>query len=253
MEGPAGPQTGPSGRSISCIAHGEQAAGRFDVRGTKDWNKAMAQTGNADRQTSWLDTRISRRRLFAVSALLAGGGFLGTKLLGGLSGFRINTAEAQTPGFDAASYQFRVDGLVENPITLSYDQLQQLPSVQQVSDFHCVEGWVVQNVRWQGVRTQTILDIVKPLPSAKYITFHALDGVYVESLSIEQATYPDALLAYTMNGAPLSPDHGHPLRFVMPHMYGYKGAKYLYRLEFAATQVTGYWEQRGWQIDAWLH
>jgi DMSO/TMAO reductase YedYZ molybdopterin-dependent catalytic subunit len=121
-----------------------------------------------------------------------------------------------------------------------------------VSDFHCVEGWGVKDVRWQGVRLQTLLDMVHPKPEAAYITFHSLDGVYKESLSLGQASLPDTLLAYHMYEKPLEPDHGYPLRFVMPRMYGYKGAKYLYRLEFAATQAVGYWEERGWQMDAWI-
>jgi DMSO/TMAO reductase YedYZ molybdopterin-dependent catalytic subunit len=213
----------------------------------------MTQTQDSERTESWLDYRISRRRLFAFSSLAAVGGLLGFEVLRGLSGFRINTAEAKTPVFDPVNYRFVVDGLVDNPISLSYDELLALPNTRQVSDFHCVEGWSVPNVRWQGVRMQTLLDIVKPQAKAAFITFHALDGVYFDSLAIRHASYPDAMIAYQMNDQPLTPDHGRPLRFIMPHMYGYKGAKYLYRLEFAETQATGYWEQRGWQVDAWIH
>ena len=213
----------------------------------------MAQAQDPESAGSWLDYKISRRRLFAFSSLAAAGGFLGFKVFNGLSGFRINTAEAKTPSFDAVNYRFVVDGLVDNPISLTYDELLELPNTQQVSNFHCVEGWSVPNVRWQGVRMQTILAIVKPQAKAGYITFHALDGVYTDSLAVRHASYPDALIAYRMNDQPLTPDHGRPLRFIMPQMYGYKGAKFLYRLEFAETQATGYWEQRGWQIDAWIH
>jgi DMSO/TMAO reductase YedYZ molybdopterin-dependent catalytic subunit len=201
---------------------------------------------------SWLDTRISRRRLVALSALTAIGGLVGYKLLGGFSGFRINTVEPKNPAFEAASYRFVVDGLVEKPLSLTYDELLALPSVNQVSDFHCVEGWGVSDVRWQGVRLQTILDMARPKPEASFITFHSLDGYYTDSLSVGQSSLPDALLAYHMYEKPLPPEHGYPLRFVMPKMYGYKGAKFLYRLEFAATQATGYWEERGWQVNGWI-
>jgi DMSO/TMAO reductase YedYZ molybdopterin-dependent catalytic subunit len=201
---------------------------------------------------SWLDTRISRRRLAAVSALLGVGALIGYRLLGGFGGFRINTVEPGPPAFDPATYRFVVDGLVENPISLTYEQLLALPSVKQVSDFHCVEGWSVPNVRWEGVRLQTLLDMVRPKAEAAYLTFHALDGYYTDSLSLGQASLPDALIAYKMYDQPLTPDHGRPLRFIMPRMYGYKGAKFLYRMEFAATQAIGYWEQRGWQINGWL-
>jgi DMSO/TMAO reductase YedYZ molybdopterin-dependent catalytic subunit len=203
-------------------------------------------------QSSWLDARISRRRVLAFSTLIGIGAFVGYKLLGGVGDFRINTVEAKTPSFDPNSYRFVVDGLVENPISLTYSELTALPSVRQVSDFHCVEGWGVKDVRWEGVRTQTILDLVRPKPEAAFITFHALDGVYTDSLSMGQASLPDALLAYRMYEQPLPPEHGYPLRFVMPKMYGYKGVKYLYRLEFVSTQSIGYWEDRGWQMNAWI-
>jgi DMSO/TMAO reductase YedYZ molybdopterin-dependent catalytic subunit len=207
---------------------------------------------DTNRPAGWLDTRVSRRHVFAWTSLLAVGGLVAYRLLGGFGGFRINTVEAKPPNFDPSAYRLVVDGLVEHPLSLTYDELLALPSVRQVSDFHCVEGWGVRDVRWEGVRLRTILDKVVPKPQAGFITFYSLDGVYTESLSLGQASLPDALLAYRMYEQPLSPDHGHPLRFIMPKMYGYKGAKYLYRLEFAAGQVTGYWEQRGWQVDGWI-
>lgn len=203
-------------------------------------------------RSSWLDTRISRRRLVAVSALAGIGAFVGYKLMGGFGAFRINRVEPKNPAFDPVNYRFVVDGLVEKPLSLTYDQLLALPSVRQVSDFHCVEGWGVKDVRWEGVRLQTILDLVQPKKEAAFISFYSLDGFYTDSLSLGQASLPDALIAYKAYEQPLEPDHGYPLRFVMPKMYGYKGAKYLYRMEFVPTQITGYWEQRGWQINGWL-
>jgi DMSO/TMAO reductase YedYZ molybdopterin-dependent catalytic subunit len=201
---------------------------------------------------SWLDGRISRRRLLSFSALIGIGGFLGYKLLGGFGGFRINTVEPKNPAFDPVIYRFVVDGLVEKPVSLTYDELLALPRVRQVSDFHCVEGWGVKDVRWEGVRLQTILDMVVPKPDAAFITFQSLDGFYADSLSLGQASLPDALIAYRMYEQPLEPEHGFPLRFIMPRMYGYKGAKFLYRLQFVSTQEVGYWEQRGWQLNAWI-
>ena len=196
-------------------------------------------------------TRVSRRRLFVI----AGGLVLGTvgafRLLQGFGGFRINEVEAETPAFDPQSYRLTVDGAVGNPISLSMDEIRALPAASQVSDFHCVEGWGVNDVRWRGVRVQTIMEHVQPQNPA-YITFHSMGGTYQDSLSIAQATLPDVLLAYEMNGQPLTPRHGLPLRVVAPHMYGYKGAKWLARLEFAPQQIVGYWEQRGWDIDGWI-
>ncbi len=212
----------------------------------------MTLTGDPPGRRTWLDTRVSRRRLLAVSGLLGVGALIGYRLLGGFGGFRINTVEPGPPAFDPAGYRFVIEGLVEEPISLSYDQLLALPRASQVSDFHCVEGWSVPSVRWEGVRLQTLLDLVHPKPEAAYITFHSLDGYYTDSLSLGQASLPDALVAYKMYGQPLTPDHGRPLRFIMPRMYGYKGAKFLYRMEFVAAQSVGYWEQRGWQVNGWL-
>ena len=195
--------------------------------------------------------RVSRRRLL----LLAAGGVVGVlggaRVLGLFGGFRINTVEATTPVFDPDSFRLTVDGDVEQALSLSFDELTSMPSVSQVSDFHCVEGWSVNGLRWQGVRLQTLIDLARPKQRA-FITFHSLDGVYSDSLSFEQAALPDVLVAYRMNEQPLTPQHGRPLRLVAPHMYGYKGPKWLTRIEFAALPETGYWEQRGWKIDAWL-
>lgn len=196
------------------------------------------------------EPRVSRRRLLwlgAGAALLIGGA---CRVLTGLGGFRINEVEAQTPAFDPDAFRLTVDGAVANPLSLSWDELLALPAVSQVSDFHCVEGWGVKDVRWQGVRLQTLVDLVQPRNPA-FITFHSLGGVYKDSLTIDQALLPDTLLAYRMYEQPLTPPHGRPLRLIVPQMYGYKGPKWLTRVEFTGQRLVGYWEQRGWQIDGW--
>jgi len=121
-----------------------------------------------------------------------------------------------------------------------------------VSDFHCVEGWGVKDVRWEGVRLQTLIELARPAPDAGFLTFSSAGGVYKDSLTLQQALLPDVLLAYHMDERPLSREHGYPLRLVMPRMYGYKGPKWLERIEFVKVREIGYWEQRGWQIDAWI-
>jgi DMSO/TMAO reductase YedYZ molybdopterin-dependent catalytic subunit len=169
-----------------------------------------------------------------------------------VGGWRYNTVEKPVPPFDPAAYRLVIDGLVERPLSLSYEELRALPAVRQVSDFHCVEGWGVDGVLWDGVRLQTIFDMVRPTQTAEFVTFHSLGGIYRDSLTLHQAGLPDALVAYDMDGAPLSPDHGLPLRVVMPRMFGYKGAKWLTRIEFRDGRDIGYWEERGWRLDAWI-
>ncbi len=195
---------------------------------------------------------ISRARFLAFAAGGAALAFLGTRAFSAVGAWRYNTVERPVPLFDFRAYRLTIDGLVEHPITLTYDELRALPAVRQVSDFHCVEGWGVDDVQWDGVRLQTIIDMVRPDHRAGFITFHSLGGIYRDSLSLEQARLPDAMIAYDMDGTALEPDHGLPLRVVMPRMFGYKGAKWLTRIEFRDQQDIGYWEQRGWKVDAWI-
>lgn len=200
------------------------------------------------------EAAISRRRLLGLSGvgvLGAGLGYLGYRQLSG-SRFRINTVESPTPAIEPAAFRLEVTGLVERPAIYTLDQVLALPSVEQISDFHCVEGWGVTNVHWQGVRFQTLAELVGAKPEATFVTFASEGGVYRDSLAINQAMQPDMLLAYAIDGAPLPQKHGYPLRVVMPRMYGYKGAKWLTRIEFGTVRETGYWEQRGWKIDAWI-
>ena len=195
---------------------------------------------------------ISRARFLGLIAGGAALGFAGTKAFALVGGWRFNTVESPAPTFEPSTYRLAIDGLVERPMTLDYGALRALPAVRQISDFHCVEGWGVDDVRWDGVRLQTIIDLVRPAPEAGFITFHSLGAVYRDSLTLRQARLPDVLVAYDMDGAPLSRDHGSPLRLVMPRMYGYKGPKWLTRIEFRDRRDSGYWEQRGWAMDAWL-
>ncbi|MFN8585487.1 MAG: molybdopterin-dependent oxidoreductase [Dehalococcoidia bacterium] len=196
-------------------------------------------------------TRARFLTLIGGGALL---GYGGARVWGrAIKGWRYNTVEKPVPNFDREEYRLVVDGMVERPLTLTYSELRALPAIRQVSDFHCVEGWGVDNVQWDGVRLQTIIDLVRPTSTAKYVTFHSLGDLYRDSLSMQQARLPDALVAYDMDGEPLRVNHGLPLRLVMPRMFGYKGPKWLTRIEFVDDQDTGYWEARGWRMDAFIN
>ena len=127
-----------------------------------------------------------------------------------------------------------------------------LPRAEQVSNFHCVTGWSVPNVRWGGVRFHDLLALAQPLPSAKAIRFVSLEQPYNDSLSLDQALLPNVMLAYDMDGQPLSRPHGAPARVVIPEMYGYKGVKWLTRMELVDHQPTGYWEGLGYDQNAWV-
>jgi DMSO/TMAO reductase YedYZ molybdopterin-dependent catalytic subunit len=178
-----------------------------------------------------------------------------SQLLGNLfpvGGWRIYTISGSMPIFDPKTWRLEIGGLVRNPRSFSYDELRALPQAHQVSDFHCVTGWTVDNVHWSGVRFSHILDHVQPLPQAKAIRFVSLEPYYNDSLTLDQLRLPDVMLALDMDGAPLSRPHGSPARVVIPEMYGYKGVKWLTRIDLLAKQPNGYWENSGYDQNAWV-
>ena len=152
------------------------------------------------------------------------------------------------PGVELAGVVRDLDGWRQS----GYRDLRELPAAEQVSTFHCVTGWTVHDVRWRGIRLQHILDLVSPRPSAHAPRFVSSEHPYEDSLTIEQALLPDVMLALDLDGSPLSRPHGAPLRLVIPEMYGYKGVKWLERIEVVAQQPTGFWENLGYDQDAWV-
>ena len=169
-----------------------------------------------------------------------------------VGGWRIYTISGSMPVFDPKAWQLEITGLVRRPVSLGYQDVLALPRAHQVSTFHCVTGWTVKDVRWAGVRFKHLLDLVDPLPEAKAIRFVSAEHPYDDSLTIPQALLPNVMLALELDGAPLSRPHGAPARVVIPEMYGYKGVKWLERMELVATQPTGYWEGLGYDQNAWV-
>ena len=167
-----------------------------------------------------------------------------------LGDFKVNTVEPTTPEFDEATWRLKVDGLVERPQKLTFSELSELPLARMAADFHCVEGWSVDDVRWEGVRVSELLSRVRPKPGATTVIFHSSGGVYADAISLEDARDARAVLAFRMNGIPLEPRQGRPLRLVLPWMYGYKGPKWVERIELTDRPFSGYWEQRGYPTDA---
>ena len=145
-----------------------------------------------------------------------------------------------------------LDGLVRRPVDLTYAQLRGLPWAEQVSDFHCVEGWSLYDLRWGGVRFADLFGLVERLPGADYAVFHALGETrhkpqgldhYVECFPMDQLLDPalEYLLALDFDGLPLPDNHGAPARVVCPYDLAYKAIKYVTRIEFSDTFVEGWW------------
>jgi DMSO/TMAO reductase YedYZ molybdopterin-dependent catalytic subunit len=142
-----------------------------------------------------------------------------------------------------------VDGEVEAPLTLRWDDLLALPQVELTADFHCVTGWSVLDLAWRGVALEAVLALARPTPSATHLMAHGRDG-YTTNLALEEALKDDVLVAHTLSGVPLARDLGGPARIVVPQLWGWKGAKWLSRLELMAQDRRGYWEIRGYSNTA---
>jgi DMSO/TMAO reductase YedYZ molybdopterin-dependent catalytic subunit len=153
-----------------------------------------------------------------------------------------------TRNIDLKTWRLKIEGLVDKPSSLSFDEIKVLPQKVQTKNFICVEGWGLDNQKWEGVHLKEILSKVKISPKAKFITFHAIGGQYKDSLSIKEALEPDTMLAYRLNGKNLPADQGFPLRLIIPRMYAYKGVKWVERIVFTEKQEVGYWEKGGYPL-----
>ncbi len=168
------------------------------------------------------------------------------------SQWRIYAVDLPYPSYDEASWTLTIDGLVHRPQRLSMADLRHLKRVEQTSDFHCVTGWSVLGVKWRGVRFTDLLGLAGVKPGATALQFTSAEVPYVDTLTLEQLKAPDAMVAFDMDGRPLTQEHGAPARVVMPRMYGYKGVKWLNRITVVDRVSDGYWEQRGYSRDAYV-
>jgi len=156
---------------------------------------------------------------------------------------------SNTPSIDAATWQLKADGLVENPLTLDYATVKTFPVYEDMRTLECignpVGGGLIGNLLWKGFRFQEILDRIKVKPEATYVKFEAADG-YSTSVTIDWLTQPGVMLAYEMNGQPLTQKHGFPLRINIPGLYGQKMPRWLTHIEFIDSDYRGFWETHGW-------
>ena len=156
------------------------------------------------------------------------------------------------PKVSLDEWTLELKGEVENPVTLTWDQFNQLPRFQDTSDFHCVTTWSKFDCQWAGIAFFTLVDLVRPLPAAKYLFVTGYDG-YTTNLPLDHALDDDVLIATEFKGQPLSAEHGGPARMIVPKLYAWKGAKFLRSIEFGANDKRGFWEKRGYSEvgDPW--
>ncbi len=209
---------------------------------------------------------VGRRVVLGMLGLGAAGVLFGSKVtdavnravapldiaLPAAGGFRIYTVTGGLPARSEAEYRLEVGGLVDRPLSLTVGDLKAMPATRLVKDFQCVTGWRVPDVPWTGVRLSALLDAAGVRSEGRAIRFRSFDGVYTESLTLDQARRDDVLVAYEMLGGPVSRAHGGPVRLYVAPMYGYKSCKWLSAIEVTERVQPGYWEQRGYDIDAWV-
>jgi len=151
------------------------------------------------------------------------------------------------PRFDPARWDFRIAGLVEQPVRLTWDEFNRLPKSTVTSDFHCVTRWSRFDNRWEGVLFRNVLKLVKLVPRAAYVLVHAEQG-YTANVPLDDLDRDNVLFATHHDGQPLPPDHGYPLRLIVPHLYAWKSVKWVRGLEFYDHDLPGFWEQNGYHI-----
>jgi DMSO/TMAO reductase YedYZ molybdopterin-dependent catalytic subunit len=151
------------------------------------------------------------------------------------------------PRFDPAKWDFRIGGLVEHPLKLTWAEFSRIARVHTRSDFHCVTRWSRFDNEWDGVGFREILRLVNPRPEAKYVLVHAEQG-FTANVPLADLDRDDVLLATHHDGQPLTPDHGYPLRLIVPHLYAWKSVKWVRGLEFLEKDAPGFWEQNGYHM-----
>jgi DMSO/TMAO reductase YedYZ molybdopterin-dependent catalytic subunit len=166
--------------------------------------------------------------------------------------FRIYTVTGELPEKSKAEYRLRVEGLVDQPYTLTYPELLAMPAVGLTRDFQCVTGWRVHDVKWKGVLLRDLLDRAGVQESGRAIRFKSFDGTYTESLTMKQARRKDVIVAYKLEGEDISAAHGGPARLYVAPMYGCKSVKWLDVIEVTDKVYPGYWQRYGYDVDGWV-
>jgi DMSO/TMAO reductase YedYZ molybdopterin-dependent catalytic subunit len=234
----------------------------------------MAEALGSDEVEGRDGTPVGRRAVLGIIGLGAVGVAVGAKLQDGvekvltpvaavdptgLSGFvpgagrfRIYTVTGDLPKRSRHDWKLKVSGLVDRPYTMTFAGLTAMTPTNITADFQCVTGWRVQDVKWRGVLLADLLDKAGVQAAGTHLRLTSFDGAYTESLTMEQARRKDVIVAYQMLGKGVTSEHGGPVRLYVAPMYGYKSIKWLDGIEVVDHSLLGYWEQRGYDTDAFV-
>lgn len=212
------------------------------------WVTSKSDGGLLEKQSSQFNNcnQMSPQPIPSLGSLPPiGGGYKGE--------FEVFKVTSRIPCANSQTWQFRLFGLVDNPLTLSWSEFLEIPRKVQISNFHCVTGWNVYDVTYEGILLSQLLALAKAKSVARYVKLYSADGVYTSSLSLEQAQMEDVMVVVLMDGEPIPSDLGGPARLIVPRMYAYKGVKWLNAIELIEEPYLGFWEERGYANDAWVN
>ena len=153
------------------------------------------------------------------------------------------------PDVDVATWTLAVTGEVDQPLTLTYEQLRELPATEVTTDIHCVTRWSRFDAHFKGVHWRELATLAQPRPRARFAIAHA-EGGFTANVPLAALEDENALVVYEADGAPLTPEHGGPVRLVIPSKYFWKSAKWLTGIELSAVDKPGFWERYGYHNDA---
>jgi DMSO/TMAO reductase YedYZ molybdopterin-dependent catalytic subunit len=158
-----------------------------------------------------------------------------------------------TPHIDLATWTFRIEGFVEQPTTWTWDEIRALPPSTYEGDIHCVTTWSKFGMRFDGVSVDTLLELARPLPEAAYVMAYSHTG-YTTNLPLTDVTGNKAWITWSVDGQPLTPEHGGPVRMIVPHLYFWKSTKWVAGLRLMQYDEPGFWERNGYHDrgDPWL-
>ncbi len=204
----------------------------------------LDSSGGLDQDTTLTDAPVGPGDLFSPDASFPfAPGPTSHKVY---SGWGERTVDPQDLKKILASWKLRVDGMVDKPRTFTFAELVGLERFNMVTDFHCVEGWSIYDVPWDGVRFSTLLNAVKPQAKATHVAIHTVGSKYNDSVPISVAREARSVLGYGIGGNTLPLKHGFPLRAVIPRLLGYKNAKYIDRIELTDKVLHGFWVNAGY-------
>ena len=248
------PRAGPSAGAEDPAGAGVQAGGGVGEGEAVAAGSAPAGELAPEEGPAHGSVRYTRRRVLVLGGAFAAGlaaVIAGVRAFGGTAADKVGGAVSDqfgsfpvrsiepVPDVPPDQWVVKVDGLVDTPVTIDHTKWTSLQRMKETADFECVEGWGVDAVRWSGVAPSVLLDQAGVKPEARYAVFHARGGEYRSSLPLSLVRDAETVLADSLNGSPLPPKHGGPLRLVVPKQLGYKNVKWVERIELSDKIVTG--------------